>query len=102
MRNQRAGSLMGLQEHRNEIERIDEQIIRLIDRRIGISKRIFEAKRAGGMPISDPERERKVLSQAMDLATELNLDAGAVKSIFEILIKMSVSKQQELQGRDQG
>ena len=93
---------MGLQEHRSEIERIDEEIIRLIYRRIGISKKIFESKRAEGKPISDPERERKVLSRAMDLATELNLDAGAVKSIFETLIAMSISKQQELQGKNQG
>ena len=93
---------MGLQEHRSEIERIDEQIIRLIYRRIGISKKIFESKRAEGKPISDPEREKKVLSQAMDLATELNLDSGAVKSIFETLITMSVNKQHELQGKNQG
>ncbi|MEI8004312.1 MAG: chorismate mutase [Methanothrix sp.] len=93
---------MGLQEHRSEIERIDEQIIRLIYQRISISKKIFEAKRAEGKPISDPEREKRVLSQAMDLATELNLDAGAVKSIFETLIMMSVNKQHELQGRNQG
>ncbi|MDD4653049.1 MAG: chorismate mutase [Methanothrix sp.] len=93
---------MGLQEHRSEIERIDEEIIRLINRRIGISKKIFESKRAEGKPISDPERERKVLSKAMDLATELNLDTGAVKSIFETLIAMSISKQQELQGKNQG
>lgn len=93
---------MGLQEHRSEIEGIDEQIIRLIYRRIGISKKIFESKRAEGKPISDPEREKKVLSQAMDLATELNLDTGAVKSIFETLITMSVNKQHELQGKNQG
>lgn len=93
---------MGLNEHRSEIEKIDEQIIRLINRRIGISKKIFEAKRVEGKPISDPERERRVLSQAMDLATELNLDAGAVKTIFETLIAMSVNKQQELQGRNLG
>jgi chorismate mutase len=93
---------MGLHEHRSEIERIDEQIIRLIDKRIGISKKIFEAKREEGRPISDPQREKEVLSRAMDLATELNLDAGAVKSIFETLIMMSVNKQQELQGRNQG
>jgi chorismate mutase len=93
---------MGLQEHRSEIERIDEEIIRLINRRIGISKKIFESKRAEGKPISDPEREKKVLSKAMDLATELNLDTGAVKSIFETLIAMSISKQQEMQGKNQG
>ena len=93
---------MGLQEHRSEIEEIDEQIIKLINRRISISKKIFEAKRAEGMPISDPEREKRVLSRATDLATELNLDSGAVKSIFQTLIAMSINKQQELQGRDQG
>ena len=93
---------MGLQEHRSEIEEIDEHIIKLINRRISISKKIFEAKRLEGRPISDPEREKRVLSRAMDLATELNLDAGAVKSIFQTLIAMSVNKQQELQGRDQG
>lgn len=93
---------MSLEEHRKEMERIDEQIIRLISRRMAISKRIFEVKRAEGRPIIDPERENRVLSLAMDLAVELNLDAGAVKSIFETLIAMSVNKQQELLGRDQG
>jgi len=93
---------MGLEEHRREIEEIDDEIIRLIDKRIGISKKIFEAKRSEGKPISDPERESLVLRKAMDLATELNLDAGAIKTIFEILITMSVQKQQELQGRNQG
>jgi chorismate mutase len=93
---------MGLQEHRSEIEQIDEQIIRLIYQRIGISKKNIEANRKEGNPISDPERERRVLSKAMDLATELNLDTGAVKSIFETLIMMSVNKQHELQGRNQG
>ncbi len=93
---------MGLSEHRSEIEEIDRQIINLIDQRIDIAKKIFEAKRAEGRPISDPEREKQVLSRAMDLATELNLDAGAIKNIFEILIGMSLSKQHELQGRNQG
>jgi len=93
---------MSLEEHRNDMESIDEQIIRLIHRRMGLSKKIFEVKRAEGRPIVDPEREKRVLSHAMDLAVELNLDAGAIKSIFETLIDMSVHKQQELQGRNQG
>jgi chorismate mutase len=93
---------MGLAEHRNEIEEIDEKIIRLINQRIDVSKKIFEAKRLMGKPINDPQRERQVLRKAMDLSTELNLDAGAIKGIFEILIDMSVQKQHELQGRNQG
>jgi len=93
---------MSLEEHRNDMESIDEQIIRLIHSRMGLSRKIFEVKRTEGRPIVDPEREKRVLSHAMDLAVELNLDAGAIKSIFETIIAMSVHKQQELQGRDQG
>ncbi|RQW78572.1 MAG: chorismate mutase [Methanothrix sp.] len=93
---------MVLAEHRKQIEEIDEKIIKLIDQRIEVSKRIFEAKRAENRPISDPEREKLVLGKATDLATELNLDAGAVRDIFKILIRMSVQKQHDMHGRDQG
>lgn len=93
---------MALAEHRKQIEEIDEKIIRLIDQRIAVSKRIFEAKMSEGIPISDPEREKLVLGKATDLATELNLDAGAVRDIFQILIRMSVQKQHEMHGRNEG
>jgi chorismate mutase len=93
---------MVLAEHRKQIEEIDEKIIKLIDQRIEVSKKIFEAKRAENRPISDPEREKLVLGKATDLATELNLDAGAVRDIFKILIRMSVQKQHDMHGRDQG
>jgi chorismate mutase len=93
---------LGLADHRREIEDIDREIIGLIDKRLKIAKKIFEAKRTAGIRISDPEQEKLVLSRAMDMATELGLDAGAVRNIFEILIRMSLEKQQELEGRDQG
>jgi len=66
-----------------------------------MAKIIFEDKRLEGLKISDPEQERLVLGRAMDLATELNLDSGAIKDIFQILIRMSIQKQHELLGKDQ-
>jgi len=93
---------MGLAEHRMEVEEIDEKIIRLIQQRMETSKRIFEAKRMDGLEIIDLQQEQQVLRRAMDLATEMNLDAGAIRDLFQILIRMSLQKQQELQGRDQG
>ncbi len=93
---------MGLSEHRKEIEVIDEKIIRLIDRRNKIARNVFEAKKLEGLGISDPEQERLVLGRAVALATELNLDAGAIKDIFNILIRMSLQKQHEFLGKDQG
>jgi chorismate mutase len=93
---------LGLLEHRREIEAIDEKIIRLIDKRNRMAKNIFEAKKQEGLQISDPEREKVVLGRAMDLATELNLDEGAIREIFNILIRMSLQKQHEFLGKDQG
>jgi chorismate mutase len=93
---------LGLLEHRREIEAVDEKIIRLIDQRNKMAKSIFEAKKREGKGINDPEQEELVLGRAMDLATELNLDAGAIKEIFNILIKMSLQKQYEFLGEDKG
>jgi chorismate mutase len=93
---------MDLAEHRKKIEEIDSEIIQLIARRLQEAKKVFLAKRALGLDISDTEQETLVLRRAMDSATELGLDAGAVRDIFEILIAMSLEKQKELSGREQG
>lgn len=92
---------MSLEEHRKEIAEIDGKIVRLIDERVSISKKVFLAKRSEGREISDPEQEKLVLGRAMDIAAELGIDAGAIRDIFQILIKMSLQKQNELLGNDQ-
>ena len=92
---------MSLAEHRQEVAKIDEQIIRLIQQRVGISKEIFLAKRLEGKEINDPQQEKLVLTRATDMAIELGLDSVAVRDIFKILIRMSLQKQHELQGDEQ-
>jgi len=92
--------LTGLEDCRKKISDIDERIIRLIDQRMEISKEIFEAKRIEGRQISDPKREKQVLSNVADLAKERNLDADAIQEIFVILIRMSLEKQYEMQGNE--
>jgi chorismate mutase len=81
--------MMGLAEHRREVAEIDERIIDLIQQRVEISKRIFWAKKMEGLSISDPEQERLVLR-------------SAVSDIFRILICMSLQKQRELNGDEEG
>lgn len=95
-------SLMVLAEYRTEVGEIDEKIIKLIQQRMEASKKIFQAKKVEGLEIIDLQQEKLVLSRAMDLATEMKLDAGAIGDLFQILIRMSLQKQQELQGKDQG
>ena len=92
---------MSLAEHRQEVAKIDEKIIKLVRQRVEISKEIFLDKKSEGRGINDPEQERLVLTRATDMAIELGLDTGAVRDIFRILIMMSLQKQHELQGDEQ-
>ncbi len=89
---------MSLAEHRQEVAKIDEKILKLIQQRIEISKQIFLDKKSEGRGINDPEQEKLVLTRANDMAIEFGLDAGSVRDIFRILIMMSLQKQHELQG----
>lgn len=84
---------------RKEIEEIDREILALIDRRVNLAERVLESKRINGTSINDQQQNQVVINRALNAATELNLDLGSVKAIFEILIRMSIERQNELSGK---
>ncbi len=84
---------------REDIAKLDVQIVDLIAQRTDLASRVLQAKRADGLTnINDERQNEKVLNRAVDLATERNIDAGSVKRIFEILIAMNQDIQHELSG----
>lgn len=87
-----------LEEARAEIQKIDKEIVELITKRTNMAESILRGKREVDISINDDEQNKIVLSRAVDYATEKNLDAGAVKRIFEILIEMNIARQHELHG----
>ena len=89
---------MPLKELRVKIEKIDVQILKLIEQRTALAKDVLEAKRAIGMPINDVDQNKMVLDRAANSATEKGLDGESVKRIFEILIKMNIERQHEMSG----
>jgi len=93
-------TIMSLEDLRAKVQNIDLEIIRLIDERVRLAEEIFEAKRALGVGIEDKNQEKLVMKRALDMATELGLDAGATKEIFATLIRMSLEKQHGFQGED--
>lgn len=84
---------------RKEIEEIDREILALIDRRVNLAEKVLESKRLNGTSINDQRQNEVVISRALNAATELNLDLGSIKAIFEILIRMSIERQNELSGK---
>ena len=78
-----------LNECRRELDQLDEELIRLIARRLELGLRAAEIKREAGLPILDPAREAKVLEQARGWARASNLSEDEVVEIFSRLIALS-------------
>jgi chorismate mutase len=89
---------MELSDVRKKIEELDGGIVKLIAERTDLAGTVLELKKVGGTGILDTEQNHVVLNRAIDLATELNLDTGSIRDIFEILIRMNIERQHELSG----
>ena len=89
---------MPLKEIRAKIEKIDAQIVNLIDQRTSLAKDVLDAKKAQNIPINDSQQNKVVMERVSNLATERGLDGEEVKRIFEILIKMNIERQHEMSG----
>ena len=86
--------LTELEAVREKIEKIDMEILTLIDKRVNMAEKVLESKRINGTSINDHKQNEIVISRALNISTELNLDPGSVKAIFEILIRMSIERQE--------
>ena len=80
---------------RQDIERIDRELIVLISRRVKLARRIGEEKRVKGLPILDPEREAAVVRRAGELARAAGVDEEVVRRIFWQLISLARDTQYE-------
>ena len=77
--------VMTIEELRGRIDIIDDQLVRLLNVRVACAVEIGRLKHDHGLPIYQPDREKQVLSQVRQSATQLAgpLNADAVVRIFE-------------------
>ena len=73
----------GLAGCRQEIDRIDEEIVRLLTERFLVGQRVGRFKREKGLPVLDRQREREVLRSRGDLAPDYR---SAIESVFETIM----------------
>jgi chorismate mutase len=76
---------LSLQSLREEIDRIDEVIVRLLDRRARCAYAIGRLKHAEGLPIYEPRREAAVIARVKELNIRLGgpLDEHAIARLYE-------------------
>lgn len=74
-----------LDELREEIDRIDREILELVAQRMRVVLAVGDFKRQRGLPIYDAERERSLLERLASLAPQ-PLDRETVRRVFERLV----------------
>ncbi|MBR3691624.1 MAG: prephenate dehydratase [Clostridia bacterium] len=82
---------MELKDIRCEIDKIDEELVKLFCRRMDIAADVAACKKEMGLPVYDPARERDKLCGVADAAGEEN--RTAVCALYELLFELSRAKQ---------
>lgn len=82
-----------LSELRQQLDKTDEDIVRLLARRLETVKLIGKAKAENASAVRDPERERQVIARVESLANSLGISAPLLRKIFSEIIDYSVSRQ---------
>jgi monofunctional chorismate mutase len=90
-------ALTELAQCRDEIERIDNELIALLSRRLTLGKRTGDLKRAAGLPILDPTREAAVIRRVSERAREAGLPTEPVREVFWQIVGMSRRAQEQSQ-----
>ncbi|ENN96414.1 chorismate mutase [Methanocaldococcus villosus KIN24-T80] len=92
-----------LKKLREKIDEIDENILKLIAERNRLAKDIAEAKKALGLEIDDPKREKHIYEKIKRLCNCYNIDEDMAIKIFKILIEHNKKLQKKhLKGENYG
>jgi chorismate mutase-like protein len=75
-----------LDDLRNDIDRVDEVLVRLLNERARVACEIGQLKKALGVEVYQPEREKQVLAHVRGIAAEGPLGPDAIARLFERII----------------
>ena len=81
------GEMDGLREG---IDAVDAEIVRLLDERARLARRIGEVKLAKGLPAYVPSRERKVMNRVAELS-DGDFPKSGLEAVFREIISASIS-----------
>ncbi len=85
-----------LDELRKKVSEIDREIIKLIAKRLEITKKIGKKKKEEGIPLRNWEIEKAVIENATEFAAELGISPALIKSLMQQLITESRIQQEIL------
>ena len=79
---------MDINDLRNEIDKIDKEIVALFERRMAVSKDIGQYKKSKGLPLYDQEREQNALQSRIEMLGNKQFEPY-LKQLFTTLMELS-------------
>ena len=92
---------MSLSRLRREIDRIDAELLRLLNRRAKLALRVGRLKRKQRQPVFAPRRERMVLRRMVRVGRG-PLPAASIRAIFQEILRQSRNLQVTTQKKKVG
>ncbi len=86
---------MSLEELREEIETIDQELVELIAQRTYVAETIAQVKAQQELPTEDEAQEQRVLDRAARNAERFQVDDEIVRDVFRLLIELNKVEQRD-------
>lgn len=86
---------MSLKPIRDEIDKIDDQLIELFTKRMECSRRVAEYKMENGMPIFNAQREQEILESVYEKAGQ---HGNSAKILYSTIMELSRALQHDMLG----
>ena len=88
-------NMLDLKSIRGEIDQIDEEIVRLFEKRMDLCRNVAEYKIATGKPVLDRQREQEKI-ETLTALTDNNFNAHGIEELFQQIMAMSRKLQYKL------
>ncbi len=77
-----------LRKRREQIDRLDDELLRLLNRRAQVAGEVASVKKSSGLPVYDGQREQHILDRICEL-NQGPLDSRSLINIFRCIIRES-------------
>ena len=90
---------MELEKIRKEIDGLDEELVRILAKRIGLIPMVAEYKKKNNVERKDPSREEEIIKAKRELAKEFGVDPDLVEDLFRRIIEESHRIEKDIMGK---
>ena len=81
---------MNIENYREEIDKINIELIDLLCKRTKLAKKIGQIKKEQKLPIRNKKREKEMLQKLKSIAKKKNIDEQVINNVFKTIIEYTI------------